>query len=242
MHEEYKEKLNERVTLTHLKGATATTTDALLLAAFLPRTEGRALELGAGCGIVSILAAARDRFTAADLCERNGTLADLARRNIAENRLTDRLTVVETDLRTLSLPPRYATVFANPPYRRAGDGRPAADRLSDIARFERAGTITDFCLAAERFLMHRGSFSLVFPIARRQELDAALAVAGLFPTLSVTVYPYPGGEPKLLLLRATREKEEESKGYFTLQRQPGGEPTDAALALYREGILMIEGI
>ena len=242
MHEEYKEQLSERVTLTHLRGATATTTDALLLAAFLPRTEGRALELGAGCGIVSILAAARDRFPAADLCERNGTLADLARRNIAENRLTDRLTVVETDLRTLSLPPRYASVFANPPYQRAGDGRPASNPLADIARFERAGTITDFCLAAERSLTSGGSFSLVFPLARRRELDAALAKAGLFPALSVTVYPYPGGEPKLLLLRATREKAEESKGYFILSKQPGGEPTDGALTLYREGILMIEGV
>ena len=241
MHEEYRERLSERIALTHLRGATATTTDALLLAAFLTRTEGRALELGAGCGIVSLLAASRDRFPAADLCERDVTLATLARRNIEENRLADRLTVLHGDLRDLPATPRYMSVFANPPYRRANEGRPAADRLSDLARFERAGTIADFCLAAERSLLPSGSFSLVFPVARRQELDAALRAAGLHPAESVTVYPYPGGTPKLLLLRATRKKKEESKSYFTLSSSVGGEPTEATLALYREGILITEG-
>lgn len=241
MHEEYKEQLSERLTVTHLRGATATTTDALLLAAFLPRSEGRALELGAGCGIVSLLAALRGRFSAADLCERDGTLAALAERNIRDNRLEECLTVLPCDLRDLPAIPRYTSVFANPPYRRASEGRPAADPLSDLARFERAGTVADFCLTAARSLLPGGSLSLVFPTARRGELHNALRAAGLYPAEEVTVYPYPGGTPKLLLLRATRENGEFSKSYFTLSRSRGGEPTEAALTLYREGILITEG-
>ena len=80
--EEYRERLSGTVELTHLSGATATTTDALLLAAFLPHCRERSLELGAGCGIVTILAAARGRLSHGELCERDMTLAALCEKNL----------------------------------------------------------------------------------------------------------------------------------------------------------------
>ena len=242
MHNEiYEERLTDRLTVTHLKGATATTTDALLLAAFLPSCEGAALELGAGSGIVSLLAARRGRFARAELCERIPALCELCRLNIEKNCLTDRLSVTEADLRTLAPPARYLSVYANPPYRRAGEGRPAADPLLDAARFERAGTVLDFCETAARLLLPEGSLSLVFPQKRREELFRALASAGLYPREEVTVYPYPGGEPKLLLLRAAPHPERVTVRRFTLAKEAGGAPTEAAEALYRDGILSTEG-
>ena len=237
----FEETLSDRLTVEHIRGATATTTDALLLAAFLPRVDGRALELGAGCGIVSLLGAVRDRFTAADLCERVGALAALCRRNIERNRLGERLSVIESDLRMLSPPARYLSIFANPPYRRAGEGRPAADPLADAARFERAGTVADFCAAAARLLLPEGSLSLVFPRRRRTELLSALAASGLYPAEEITVYPYPGGEPKLLLLRALPDPQALTVRRFTLASKAGGAPTEAAEVLYRDGILLTEG-
>ena len=82
---EYRESLHDRLTVIHRRDAVGTTTDALLLAAFLPRTSGEACELGAGGGIVSLLAASRGRFAHADLVERDETLVGLCRRNIEEN-------------------------------------------------------------------------------------------------------------------------------------------------------------
>ncbi len=237
----YEERLSERLTVEHIRGATATTTDALLLAAFLEATDGAALELGAGSGIVSLLAAARERFAHAELCERVPALAALCRRNIEKNGLADRLSVTEADLRTLPPSARYRSIFANPPYRRAGEGLPAADPLADAARFERAGTVFDFCATAARLLLPEGSLSLVFPIRRRGELLDAVSAAGLFPAEEVTVYPYPGGVPKLLLLRAVPHRTETAVRGFTLAKGAGGPPTEAAEALYRDGILLTEG-
>ena len=236
-----KEHLFGDLYIRHIEGATATTTDSLLLAAFLPMALGRAAELGAGGGIVSLLAARRGRFTGADLYERNETLAALCERNIRENRLTDRLSVYNADVRTLGEPRRYLSVYANPPYRRAGEGKGSGNPLLDIARFERSGTLADFCLAAARILLPEGSLSLVLPTKRLADAEAGLRAAGLFLAERVTVYPYPGGTPKLLLLRAALREEKPTDSRFTLAREKGGAPTEEACALYEEGILIRRG-
>ncbi len=235
---DYRERLNDRLTVTHRRDAVPTTTDALLLAAFLPRVTGTACELGAGGGLISLLGATRERFQTAHLVEREPILAALAARNIKDNRLADRLRVFCADLRDFDVGERYAAVFANPPYRRAGSGRPAAHHLADVSRFERAGGIADFCLGAARLLCPEGSFSVVFPTEREDELYTALGVAGLFPEETVRVLPYPGGRSRLLLCRALKHPTDSRTHTLTLARgREDRRPTDEARELYENGVL-----
>ena len=235
---EYRESLHDRLTVIHRRDAVGTTTDALLLAAFLPRTSGEACELGAGGGIVSLLAASRGRFAHADLVERDETLVGLCRRNIEENGMQALLCAHHADLREFDPGRRYSLVFFNPPYFRANEGRPAASPLADVCRFERAGGIADFCRAAARLLAPRGSLATVFPVRRRDELLVALEGPGLFPTEEVTILPYPGGTPKLLLLRAEAEPTSCRQSHLTLCRAADDpRPTDEAAAIYEAGSL-----
>ncbi len=237
----FSEVLSPRLTLTHIRGATATTTDALLLAAFLEKEEGRVLELCAGVGIVSLLAASHGKIKTGDLCEYAAPLASLAEKNIADNHLSPAFRVLACDARTLALPMRYRAVFANPPYRPAGQGRPASDPLADAARFERAGGILEFARTAAHHLTEDGSFSIVFPHRRQKDAEDAFCEVGLTTTRRVTVYPYRGGEPKLVLLRAERQGAILQSDAFYLARDRDGTPTRAAELLYREGILLTEG-
>ena len=237
--EEYRERLNERLTIIHRRDAAPTTTDALLLAAFLPPTEA-ACELGAGSGLISLLAASRDVIGTCDLVEREEALYGLAVRNIRENGLEGRLTAHLADVREFDSGRHYEAVFANPPYRRAGEGRPAATHLRDVSRFERAGTVADFCQAAAHLLLPTGTFSLVFPTARRDELFRALSDASLYPAEAVTVLPYPEGVPRLFHLRAGRTPAALCERTFTLTvSKTDRRPTEAAEALYRDGVLSI---
>ena len=223
------------------KGAPTTTGDALLLAAFLPAACGRACELGAGSGVISLLAAARGKLSSALLIERDRTLAALCERNVRDNSFEDTLVVRCADLRDSAECGMFDTVFANPPYRRANDGVPAADPIADAARYERHGTIGDFCRVGARMLTPKGRFCVVFPTRRREELLRALSHAGLFPEREVTVYPYPGGASKLMLLSARRDDCDHKKEVFTLCHAAGGRETEAAAVLYRDGILLTEG-
>lgn len=238
---EYCERLNDRLSVIHRRDGVGTTTDALLLAALLPKKAGECCELGAGGGIVSLLAAARGRIGRGVLLEREPALCALAERNIQKNGLDATLTVLCADLREHLPSGHFTTVLANPPYRRAGEGLPARDRLADISRFERAGGIADFCRAAATLLAEDGRFYTVFPAARRSDLLTALEDAGLHAYRAVTVYPYPDGAPRLLLTVSGMGEGVLREATFTLCRAPGGAPTEAAERLYADGVLMTEG-
>jgi len=102
--------------------------DAVLLAATVPEiiVKGKAprlLDVGAGVGTVGLCAAIRHSALEVVLVENTATLCELSQRNIAENGLTDRVSVVRMDVtarETGSTPGladnSFDMVVSNPPY------------------------------------------------------------------------------------------------------------------------------
>jgi len=84
------------------------------------------LDLGAGCGVVSVIIAALWRPREIVAIEIQPELAALAERNAALNQL-DSIRVINGDLRTRRsgglTPASFDVVVANPPYRRLRSGR-----------------------------------------------------------------------------------------------------------------------
>lgn len=110
-------------------------TDAVLLAALVaPETidNGSVLDIGAGVGVIGLCVAERCTRARAVLLERDPYLVGLARGNVDRNGLSDRVSVVETDLAraTAALEgagiksESFPVVLANPPYH--DDGRSTA--------------------------------------------------------------------------------------------------------------------
>ena len=80
------------------------------------------LDLGAGCGVVGLSAAAAAPNARVTLVERNTVLASLARENLASSPAEG--CVVETDLRDAELDGPFDLIVTNPPYFRPGSGQP----------------------------------------------------------------------------------------------------------------------
>ncbi len=136
------------------------TTDAVFLGHF-PHVahKARALELGCGTGAVSMLLASRGaaHVTAVDC---NARVTELLRRSAADNALTDKLDVVDGDIRnykTLLQPESMDLVAANPPYRNSGNVR----QIGAAACHEVSATLEDFFKAAAFAVRYRGRFALV---------------------------------------------------------------------------------
>ena len=110
--------------------------DAVLLAAAAPGTPGiRALDVGAGVGVVGLAVARRIAEAHATLVERDCLLASLARANIDRNRLSDRVRLIEADVaqplgeqaELAALAETFDCILANPPYHAQGRGTAARD-------------------------------------------------------------------------------------------------------------------
>ncbi len=202
------DRINEGLTLLQDSSGFAFGTDALLLAAYLPRLScGTAAELGAGNGVISLLAAKQQKFSKIYAVEIQEGSASLARQNALKNGLSDIVTVIEKDLRQLEdeIPAGSADcVFSNPPYMKAGEGKVSPSSARQIARHEENGTILDFCRIAARLTKFGGSFITVYRPDRLDALFSALRATGFSPKRMTMVYRDTLHIPSLVLTEAKR--------------------------------------
>jgi tRNA1Val (adenine37-N6)-methyltransferase len=182
--------------------------DPVLLAHFFsPQPAERIVDLGTGCGVISLVLAYRWPTISLAALELQPELAELARVNVQLNGLDDRLRVVEGDLVRIEdyfAAASFERVISNPPYRPTGAGRINPDRLQAVARHEILVTLIDVVEAAAWLLVDGGRFDLVYPFEREEELLATLQNGGFATVRSQPVHSYPGKKAGLLLVEAVK--------------------------------------
>ncbi len=180
--------------------------DAVLLAAFpILRRASQVAELGTGTGAVSLLLCARHNCSVTGL-ELDPLLAELCSRNVRLNNLSDRVNIINADVRDVrkAFPPGgFDLVVANPPYRPAGKGRLRKGELAPACH-ELAGETQDFIFAAAWLLKYRGKFCLVQLPERLPELLAVCREYRLEPKRLQFVQPYQDKAPTAFLLEAIK--------------------------------------
>lgn len=202
------DRVNDHISLIAKRDGLTFGTDAFLLAAFAkPKASGRAVELGTGTGIVSLLLAGRKRFSSIHAVEVQEDFADLARRNVRLNRMEDRMTVHCADLRDLrpeDVGGEVDAVLSNPPYMKTDTGKRNESDRKYIARHEVFGGIHDFCRSASLLLKHGGSFYCVYRPDRLSDLMAAMRANRLEPKCMVFVHADTESEPSMALISAKK--------------------------------------
>jgi tRNA1Val (adenine37-N6)-methyltransferase len=202
------DEVNESLKLIRQEHTLAFGTDAYLLFAFMrPAAKQTAVELGCGNGIISLLAATRDRFSHIFAIELQEQLASLSRRNVTLNGLDGHIDVLHADareIRAASIGGEVGVVFANPPYMRAYSGFPSPYAAKQTARHETDGGIMEFSAAAARLLKHGGLFYSVYRPDRLPSLLAALDQSGLSPKRMIFVHDHQGAAPSMVLTEAKK--------------------------------------
>jgi tRNA1(Val) A37 N6-methylase TrmN6 len=157
-------------------------TDAILLAAVLPDLgAGPLLDMGAGVGTVGLAAALTQPALAVTLVERDPELAALAQANVAANRLTGRVAVIQADIeapaRTLADSGLGAAGFAcvalNPPFYTPGRTR-ASPVPNRRAAHVAEGGLALWLKAARRLLRPGGTVAVIHHAQALPELLAGL--------------------------------------------------------------------
>ncbi len=163
--------------------------DAPLLADFIRTKESDlALELGTGCGVISLLLSVKPirHVTALEI---QPALADLARRNVDLNNLKPKITVVEEDWRAFRPERKYDLIFSNPPYIRKETGFLSRTTEKSIAKHELRGDIGDLMTLTADWLAPNGRACFIYPEKRRTDFVEAAEKAKLKVRLSREIRP-----------------------------------------------------
>jgi len=186
-------------------------TDSVLLAHFAKsagiKKKKRAIDLGCGSGVLSILMAWDDPELFVDGIEIQPESALAARENVANNSLVERINIISGDLRChreLLEAGAYDISIANPPYYPQGSGKRPASYSIAIARGEQHCTLVDVCQAAGYLVRWGGSFMLVHKPERMADIFRALGAAGFEPKRLRFVQHKHQSPPSLVLVEARR--------------------------------------
>ncbi len=187
--------------------------DAFLLTDFIRLKKGSAvLDLGAGGGILSLLLSQCRNCRHITGIEIQKALADMMKRSIRINRLSDRISVYQGDVRRIEAivnPREFDAAVLNPPYRKVGAGKISPDHQKAIARHEVEGTIGDFLKAAAYALKSSGCIHVIYPAARVVELIYKMRINHLEPKRLRIVYSHRDATAEFVLVEGLKEGGEE---------------------------------
>ncbi len=200
--------VNESIRLIQRKNGLTFGTDAFLLASFIKaQKSGVAVEFGGGTGIISLLCAARKKFSRIHCVEVQNDFADVIARNAELNGLTAVIDSVCADIRDLKstdIGGEADTVFSNPPYMKTDCGKRNIHDEKYLARHEVCGGIYDFCECAARILKFGGYFYCVWRPDRLTDLICAMRKHSLEPKEMCFVHANSKSAPSMVLVKAKK--------------------------------------
>ena len=182
--------------------------DAVLLSGFAKAKKGDVvLDMGTGTGIIPILMEAKTEAAHLTGLEIQEESADMARRSVALNGLSEKIDIVTGDIKEAGMIFKSASfdvITCNPPYMIGQHGLTNPDAPKAIARHEVLCTLEDVVSAAAKLLKPGGHFYMVHRPFRLAEIMVTLVQHKLEPKRMQLVYPYIDKEPNMVLIEATR--------------------------------------
>ena len=159
------------------------TSDSVILANFIDtKKKDCCVEIGCGCGVISILLSAKKDFQKITAFELKKEMACLCEKNLKLNNLENKIKLINDDICNFNKYIEKASqdvVFSNPPYMVGGDENKSAVR--DKARHEKSLPLASLTKIASQMLKFGGKFYLVYSAERSAELIHSLIENNLEP-------------------------------------------------------------
>ena len=179
--------------------------DAPILADFLPSfpTE-KALEIGIGVGIVSLLALYNKKFSYIYGVEIQPSLSQLAELNAEKNGFLENLKVITGDFNEIFRDfSGIRHIFSNPPFFETHRGRLSPTPEIRDAKTGTKLTIRQLLTNSYSILGKKGNLYLVLPYSRYRETKKMAGEIGYFVSLQREVLSFNHGKPERFLIQLT---------------------------------------
>lgn len=187
--------------------------DAPILADFLPDwPEKKALEIGTGCGIISLLVLFKNKFLSVSGIEIQNSLYHLALINAKNNSLSHKFFPLLGDFNLLYKKfSGIEVIFSNPPYVKLAQGRISSNKQIKIARAEVKLNLKDLLEKSRNILGLNGNLFLILPYSRLEELELLSQNIGFNITCIRHIHSFSCGKPERFLVQLSKYKEPRKK-------------------------------
>jgi tRNA1Val (adenine37-N6)-methyltransferase len=187
-------------------------TDGVLLGAWAPLAAARnILDIGAGSGLLSLMAAQRSHFDAkVTAIELDSAAVDDCQANIANCPWPEKVTLLHTSIQNYCLSSiqqsqtHFDHIICNPPYFTTGPQTQNIARAT--ARHTNQLSFIELLSAIAQLLDERGTASLIIPIQSLTQFKLALAQTPLYISEYVAVSSVEGKVENRLLLALKQDE------------------------------------
>ncbi len=188
--------------------------DALLLANFSRiKKNSKIIELGSGCGVVSLILSRLSHDCHITAVEIQRDLYNLLEKNIKVNDITNILPLF-FDIKKLAQRFTSGTfdhVVSNPPFRRVESGRLCLDSQEALARHEILLSLKELIEMSRYLLRPGGKLSLIYPAERMAELVTIMSLKKIEPKRLRFVHPNDKRPARLVLVEGVRDAGQETQ-------------------------------
>lgn len=213
--------------------------DAVLLASFAEiRKNAKVIDLGTGTGIIPIILSHKTEAAKIIGVEIQEDSYERASRNILLNNLTNRIKVINNDIKDLFqiesiTAGSFDAVVSNPPYVQGNGGLKNDKNAKTIARHETTASLEDFIQTAAKLLKDRGDFYLVHRPNRLVDIAVLCRQYRLEPKKVRLVSPSKDNKPNILLVHCVKHGKPDLKFLDPLSvYDEFGQYTDEIIKIY----------
>ena len=183
--------------------------DPFILAAHVkPMGFEKIIDIGCGCGIISLILALKYPDLRITGVEIQKELAGFAKENVINNRLEKTIHIIHENIKNIDIIDingKADIIVSNPPYKKKGTGRLNPDSQKAIARHEIFLDIELLLNCSNRLLKEQGRFYIIFPAQRLPELMLTMEKYNFSPDFIRFVHIKKNQEAKLVILRAVKK-------------------------------------
>jgi tRNA1Val (adenine37-N6)-methyltransferase len=201
----------KQFTIYHDRCAMKVTTDSCLFGAWSAREiqkleiKNSCLDIGAGSGLLSLMIAQKNNIHI-DAVEIDEEAAKQAWENVSVSAWSKSVTVIGKDILSITREKKYDVIVSNPPFYE--DELRSADPKKNIAHHSPLLTYNQILSVINKRMEKQGSFFLMLPFKRKNEIEKKIAESGLYARQIIIVSQSVSHPPFRVLLSGGFEKPE----------------------------------
>lgn len=196
-------------------------TDGVLLGAWTKYANAsRILDIGAGTGVLALIAAQRNPSAMIDAVEIDAASAEQARENATASPWPDRVNVFHVDVRQWDRDACYDLVLCNPPFYKGHQS--SSDARTAIAKHEMSLGMDALVQVLDSRCTEQGRACVIIPADRLAELNTLAASHGFHRSRKCLVYYKFNKLPKRVLVEFSRQFDgREELSDMVVEQAPG---------------------